>query len=132
MKKLIISTFTFVIFFASCSKEDTAAPTVSNATKTYWFDGVDEWEADSTVANIYTFNGVRKMDIYVYNGFNTTNGIKRSLQPLEMHCAPKSGAQTVDTSGNNAWLTSFDMPAGTVYYNGVTGNFNLTTYDTTS
>jgi hypothetical protein len=122
MKKLL-----FIICIASafvaCKKKDTTPVTTTTPTATafsFKVDGGSTITVDSAKAVLYT-NSVsllRTIDVYAFKGGATV---------IEMHFLPKTGAQTVSTSGNNAWLTYADA---TTYYDGGSGNFNLTTCDT--
>jgi hypothetical protein len=123
----LFSFFTLLLFISSCAKDSTTNPPGNTSTKTSWNDGTDK-TADSTIAILYSSNGKRTMDIYIFKGGTTINGLFHPKQPLEMHCVPKSGTQTVIDTDDNAWLTYF--PNDTSYWNGKSGNFNLTICDT--
>jgi hypothetical protein len=78
---------------------------------------------------LYTFNEVggprkRKIDI---------NAFKAGKQVMEFHFKPLTGAQAVLADFENAWLTyiinnGLSYPGD--YFDGSTGNFNLTVCDT--
>ena len=66
---------------------------------------------------------IREIDLYAYKG---------GKQVLEFHFQPKTGKQIVATNFSTAWLT-YITNGGLVmedFYNGISGNFNLTLCDT--
>jgi hypothetical protein len=121
--KFAIALLTIVLAIHSCKKKEvTPDPVVTSPTTgtfNYKVDG-NTITVDSAKATLYTsvVSSLRTIDVYAY---------KAGSLVLEMHFLPKTGAQTVSTSLNNAWLTYADA---TTYYDGNSGNFSLTVCDT--
>lgn len=135
MKKItnltIISLTIGTFMLNACKKKEEATPaannTNNNSTPTSFTFKVDGTAitADSANAVLYTTNGAREIDVYVFKGVMT--GTNTPMQVLEMHFKPQTGSQTVTTSFNGAWLT-YDTE--TDYYDCTSGHFNLTLCDT--
>lgn len=135
-----LSVLTFFMTQSACKKTEDS-PSATNSTNTpvvttpttspefAYSENGSNIVADSATAVLYTTNDVggprkRKIDVYAF---------KSGKQVMEFHFKPNIGAQTVLADFENAWLT-FIINNGLTYpgdyFDGTSGNFNLTVCDT--
>lgn len=114
------------LMFASCEKATEAVNTLTNAKSSCAFKvNGNTIKADSASAVMYSFNGKRMIDVYVFKGF--MNDSVTPVQIMEMHFQPITGSYPANKDTTGAWLTYFE---DTTYFDGTTGMFTLATCDT--
>lgn len=140
MKKIAVLILATQLVSVACKKKSTSTADDTSGTSTTgtptataiiaYTEGGNTVSVDSANALLYTTSEVggprfREIDVYAF---------KAGKQVLEFHFRPKTGAQTVkSTDFSGAWLTymtnnGLSYPGD--YYQGTSGNFNLSTCDT--
>ncbi|MCX6233012.1 MAG: hypothetical protein NTZ33_15900 [Bacteroidetes bacterium] len=130
-KYFTIAVLAVALLGFSCKKDtvtNTTTPPVNSSAALTYNDGTAV-AVDSANAVLYSTTPMgssvmqREIDVYAFKG---------GMQVLEFHFLPKSGSQPVAQDFYSAWLTYItnNGMSGSDYYNGVSGNFNLTTCDT--
>lgn len=122
-----------LLTLAACERKieenKTSNPTNNSSTASVIFklDG-SEIKSDSAHVVLYT------LGILPHNRVLDMFAFKSGKKVLEFHFLPKTGTQTVKESlGDGAWLTYKENDGAsfpTDYYNGKSGNFNLSVCDT--